>query len=198
MSTLTQLFTSIANAIRTKKGTSELIEAEDFPTEIASITSGVMTQEEYDQALLISGEILGTTLPYTKLEYIESSGTQYIDTGINGGENASYEFWFNPLTTRFSQWEQYFAGDKVSSIAKIYLNNNNIKAQYSNSPEVDIALLSNNLYKVSYHNDGKIFVNDTQMYQFNSSGNGWGTLSWYVFNSHGESNLKSTMRLYKL
>lgn len=35
--TLTQLFTAIANAIRSKKGTSGTIVAEDFPTEIESI-----------------------------------------------------------------------------------------------------------------------------------------------------------------
>ena len=40
MSTLTQLFTSIANSIREKKGTSSLISAEDFPTEITSIPTG--------------------------------------------------------------------------------------------------------------------------------------------------------------
>ena len=30
------------------------------------------------------------------------------------------------------------------------------------------------------------------------TGNGWGTSTWYVFNSHGEPNLKSSMRLYYL
>lgn len=39
--TLTQLFTSIANAIRSKKGTSATIVAEDFPTEISSIQTGI-------------------------------------------------------------------------------------------------------------------------------------------------------------
>ena len=43
--TLTQLFTAIANAIRTKKGTSESIVAEDFPTEIANIPTGVDTSD---------------------------------------------------------------------------------------------------------------------------------------------------------
>lgn len=38
--TLTQLFTSIANAIRTKKGTSALIQAEDFADEISTIKVG--------------------------------------------------------------------------------------------------------------------------------------------------------------
>lgn len=43
--TLTQLFTAIANAIRTKKGTSGTITASNFPTEIASITTGVDTTD---------------------------------------------------------------------------------------------------------------------------------------------------------
>ena len=38
--TLTQLFTNIANAIRGKKGTSELIKAEDFADEITNLPSG--------------------------------------------------------------------------------------------------------------------------------------------------------------
>lgn len=37
--TLTQLFTNIANAIRSKKGTSETIIAENFPQEISSIVT---------------------------------------------------------------------------------------------------------------------------------------------------------------
>lgn len=37
--TLTQLFTNIANAIRSKKGTSETIVAENFPQEISSIVT---------------------------------------------------------------------------------------------------------------------------------------------------------------
>ena len=43
--TLTQLFTNIANAIRAKTGSSETIKAEDFPTEIATITTGIDTSD---------------------------------------------------------------------------------------------------------------------------------------------------------
>lgn len=39
-STLTSLFTDIADAIRAKKGTSDTIIADNFPSEIASIPSG--------------------------------------------------------------------------------------------------------------------------------------------------------------
>lgn len=39
MSSLTELFTDIADSIRAKKGSSDLIYAEDFPTEIENIPS---------------------------------------------------------------------------------------------------------------------------------------------------------------
>lgn len=61
--TLIQLFTAIANAIRSKKGTQATIAAEDFPDEIADITTGNLTDEEYEEANDDLDEILeGTTL----------------------------------------------------------------------------------------------------------------------------------------
>ena len=40
------------------------------------------------------------SLPSTfkRLNYIESSGTQWIDTGVNGGTSVAYEFTFRPGT----------------------------------------------------------------------------------------------------
>lgn len=84
MSTLTQLFTSIANSIRAKKGTQALIQAEDFPTEIADLPLGKLTNEQYADANRDLNNILsGLLLPseYQQVEYLESSGTQYIDIG---------------------------------------------------------------------------------------------------------------------
>lgn len=55
--TLTELFTNIANAIRTKKNVTYTIIASDFPNEIATITTGdesnFITTNYYD--LLLNG-----------------------------------------------------------------------------------------------------------------------------------------------
>ncbi len=56
--TLNQLFTNIADAIRNKKGTSGKIIAENFPTEISDITTGNLTDEEYNEAMEDVTEIL--------------------------------------------------------------------------------------------------------------------------------------------
>lgn len=94
MSTLTQLFTSIANAIRAKKGTSSLIEAEDFPTEISTITTGHLDNEEYTEATNDVDDILeDTTLP-TGVISITTNGTHnvrdYATANVNviGDNNA--------------------------------------------------------------------------------------------------------------
>ena len=63
--TLNQLFTDIANAIRAKKGTSTKIVAENFPTEIANINTGNLTNEEYAEANDDLDEILEGTIPIT-------------------------------------------------------------------------------------------------------------------------------------
>ena len=63
--TLTQLFTAIANAIRAKKGTSETIKAEDFPTEIADITTGHLDNTEYQEANDDLDDILEGSTPTT-------------------------------------------------------------------------------------------------------------------------------------
>lgn len=69
--TLTQLFTNIANAIRAKTGSSETIKAENFPTEIADITTGTDTSDanaepiniRKDKTAYVNGEKITGTLP---------------------------------------------------------------------------------------------------------------------------------------
>lgn len=66
---------SVANAIRAKTGKSEQIE---FPTEFVSEIGSISGGGDADE--------------WTSLkDYIESSGTQYIDTGYSGKSNSRYE-----------------------------------------------------------------------------------------------------------
>lgn len=79
--TLIQLFTAIANAIRAKTGSSETIKAENFPTEIADITTGHLDNEEYETSIDKLDEILeGTEVPTgTKQISITQNGTTIED-----------------------------------------------------------------------------------------------------------------------
>lgn len=69
ISNLSKFLGDVADAIRTKKGTTESIAAANFDTEISEITTGVMTQGEYDLALDTTTIILtGITEKYTYVQ----------------------------------------------------------------------------------------------------------------------------------
>ena len=54
--TLNSLLTAIANAIRAKKGTTAQINAQNFPSEIASIETSVKSQTVTQTISMTSGE----------------------------------------------------------------------------------------------------------------------------------------------
>ena len=97
-SNLTNFLGDIADAIRTKKETTEQIPAANFDTEILDITTGVMTEEEYNRCETVSNMILvGDTKIYRELEYIESTGLEYINTGVKENVCCMLVFEFKPV-----------------------------------------------------------------------------------------------------
>ena len=74
--TLNELFTAIANAIRSKKGTSESIVATDFPDEIESISGSANLQEK---SVSISSNGTTTVTPDTGYD-----GLSEVDVTVSG------------------------------------------------------------------------------------------------------------------
>lgn len=69
---LTSLLTAIANAIRAKKGTTAQINAQNFPSEIASISTGITikTQTVSQTINMTSGEQKTVTFTFNNLKKV--------------------------------------------------------------------------------------------------------------------------------
>lgn len=154
-------------------------------------------------------KVVGTnpgTVIYTPLAYLEASGEQYIDTGISGGVNAAYEIKFSSCGSVASDWNHYFAGDgKDTSAARIQaIGSAHVIGYWANSANYYWLwnMADAEAHIVRYDGTGAMYVDGVAAsYGADTSGfagNGWGDLSWYVFNSHNEPTTKAKMRLYYL
>ena len=163
---LTNFLTDVAGAIKTKKGSSTAIAAEDFDTEILALpsqgtyqtksitvtTDGSVsvlpeqgydaieqltvttnvTNPEYELDLALTNEILAPYKPYKQLEYIQSTGTQWIDTGVYGKtttgidmkfrqlSSTSYSGIFGGRTSYYANGFTYFNTDVGSTSKKLF------------------------------------------------------------------------------
>lgn len=133
---------------------------------------------------------------YQELDYIQSSGTQWIDTGVSGDGLGTFEIKFNTLGTMERPFEMYFAGRATTTTVKIYENasDHNIVAQQDPNvwvlfPAADtidhtIIVGSNGIYR-----DGTKIVDYTP--------GAWGPKSYIIANSQDE-NIPASMKIYYL
>jgi len=136
---------------------------------------------------------------YQEVEYIQSDGNQYIDTGISGGNIGEYEIKFNPLGSQAHSYEQYFAGSRYadSYAGKIYCANGFIAYQgYPSGGDLRLMNMSNTILdcKVTVL-DGIVANGDVKE---SYAGSSWGPVTFWVFNAHEESSLGASMKLYSL
>lgn len=146
---------------------------------------------------------------YTIIQYIESSGSQYIDTGISGGTNAAYEITIAPLSA--VDYGTYTGGHGWEVIApKIYGTSNmvwvSIRKADGTGVEYAIANTLNEQITIRYNVDGDYLLtaNDVSTdiiygatLDFSTiEGAGWGSANWWIFNNSIEQNLFSSCRLY--
>lgn len=147
---------------------------------------------------------------YTQVSYLQSDGNQYIDTGVTGGSDASYEITFNMLGVLAVNYEQYFAGDGENTAPKLfYLNGDStVIAQCSNENTEGYWRLGwkDALTRTVRYDgvNGKLYVDAVEQTTYGYTptnkyiGCGWGDTSWYVFTSPTEPALGASMQLYGL
>lgn len=112
---LTNFLTDVATAIKTKTGESAAIPASQFDTKIAGITTGHLDNTEYAEANDDLDDILEGTPYYTQLEFIQSTGSQYINTEVTAKSNISTKIIFE-ASNNGSDFQSVFGGDGGSSV----------------------------------------------------------------------------------
>lgn len=105
---LTNFLTDVASSIKVQTEDNTPILASQFDTKILGIQKGKLSNEEYtkannnlDEILYQSQNVLPDT--YQEVEYLEASGTQYIDTNFTSNINtkAYAEFYVSTTPCRF-------------------------------------------------------------------------------------------------
>ena len=209
-SNLTNFLGDIADAIRTKKETTEQIPAANFDTEILDITTGVMTEEEYNRCEAIADNILGDTKPYIELEYVKGTGTQYINTGYTPNANTKVELEANVVVTPTKYWEVLF-GSRPSyqnsdfSFATSYQNGTKMVLGYGTNAEISGTYPASGKDAIIKLDKGKltISVDGKDIYTYTKTGTFTNAIpmylmSWVCENStHSrEGTAQSNIKLY--
>lgn len=139
------------------------------------------------------------TLPYdSQIEYLESTGTQYIDTGISGGTNVEYSVDFQFLSGSSRQYQHMFGSVQPPEAPKLYYGNssdNGLRIQYNGNNYYNIVSPPDYNRHLFVYKNGSIYCDNNL--KINNIGNlGFGNLNFYLFDYPGGSNLGCKGRIY--
>ena len=137
-----------------------------------TIAAVEMTDAEYNNAISIVDDILGDTpyLPYIPLTYIESTGTQWIDTGIVFGANYSIEIKVDvPIPSAEKELFGVYSNDSnnrfmmarwgTKQLNFYYKTSNDNTVQVNNNTQFVITV-GNGVYRIEDFN-GSVYNNTT-------------------------------------
>lgn len=167
---LTNFLTDVATSIKTKTGDSSLIPASQFDTKIAGITTGKLSNEEYtkannnlDEILYQSQNVLPDT--YQEVEYLESTGTQYIDTNFTPNINtkAYAEFYVSTIPCGLYSSD---SGASLSTNFSSYISGGGKWRFGSGAATVPV---SNNTFYTSIQDSSGITINGTNFYDYDTT-----------------------------
>lgn len=198
ISNLTNFLGDIADAIRTKKETTEQIPAANFDTEILDITTGVMTEEEYNRCETVSNIILvGDTKIYRELEYIESTGLEYINTGVKENACCMLVFEFKPAGAKSGN-QSYLSGTLDNFTFAASGTENTVYLRYRTSEKFYLTNIDPSVKNTFSIMDNKITLNNTIMSSVNTNDSvGTNSNNILIFDN-ASLNRRAKMRFYSL
>lgn len=167
---LTNFLTDVATSIKAKTGDSSLIPASQFDTKIAGITTGKLSNEEYtkannnlDEILYQSQNVLPDT--YQEVEYLEASGTQYIDTNFTPNINTKAYAEFYVSTTPCG----LYSSDSGASLSTNFSSYISGSGKWRFGSGVATVSISSNSFYTSIQDKTGITINGTNFYDYDTT-----------------------------
>lgn len=182
-------FNSNGMSVGTMPNNKELVYSQSEQSQIIPLgyTSGGVipaypqTSEDYLSCILLSNEILtGNTI--TNLAYIESSGTQYIDTEIVPTNNTVVEMSIKKAGNAVD-WERFFGVNGAIELLRRYTNSN-IKLRVNGTEIGNISFPSTSFTKIKF-GQGQVVVNDSDTTSYTNTFTTSSTA--YLFRANGEA-----------
>ena len=162
------------------------------------LESGVMTEEEYNRCKTVSNLILvGDTEIYKELEYIESTGSEYINTGVKENVCCMLEFEFKPAGVKTIN-QSYLSGTLDNFTFAASGAENNVYLRYRTSEKFYTTSIDPSVKNSFSIMDNKIILNNTIMSSVNTNDSvGTNSNNILIFDN-ASLNRRARMRFYSL
>jgi hypothetical protein len=103
---------------------------------------------------------------YTELEYIESTGTQWIDTGVNIGENIQTKVKFGKTTNSFTKFGYVIGGGgHYQGLVTRTIENSYYMSMYNSSQNTVTITMPDDVFEVTFNTpEHKVIINNADSF----------------------------------